>query len=350
MTKSEATLRTYATREEWLAARKGSIGSSDIPDLVGAKVDGREPKGMWWLWLKLRGLQGMEIADRERFEELEGKALASLNLEARTAMEPVIERWAQKQSGITIVDPGHAIVKCKAWPRFHCSPDGMVTAGLSGDRVMDWAITGAEYKTIHPYARRQWTKGDPSEYALYQAHWSMLLMGVDHYWIFGQVGFGDSRHDRLSYEVPRNDELCDLLREQAEKLLEYVDSDTPPPVDGFAKTTQAIRLLYKSKVPSPGRMVTLPPDGGWPDPKLDGRAISWAELDRERRYIADRLDELGRRDTQLKQAAELEMQRLKADRAVIPPERDGDPTVTYSMIRPKGKSPYSKPSRVYDDG
>lgn len=326
----KAELRTYPTRKEWLAAREGSTGGSGIVNILGVPIDGREPNGLWWEWLRSNPAARSAV-DEERYRELEAKTMLDpIELAVRQALEPAIERWGAERAGILIYDPGLAIVTNPAIPRAHASPDGLVveaTAEVSegAEVYARWATdpkTFTEYKTISPFARHHWSDDDPSEYAIYQAHWYGLIFGVPDCWIFGMVGYGGSESDRLAYHLEFSEELQALLREQHERFWKYVDEDREPPVEGFAKTTQAIRLLYKAH-PKGGRgaTITLPPEGGWlefPD-QDEAFATPWWALERELRDIDERQDELKRRREQLRQAIELEMGHHDAEVAVIPP-------------------------------
>jgi len=306
----------HATEADWLEARRKSIGGSGILDLLGIEIDGREPRGLWWLWLHHSPQRWETIGQdgRDRYREIETSGF-NVNLAARSAMEPVIQAWAEEENEISIFDPGdYCILRHPEDPRKHCSPDGLVVRppaevwslalGLGKD-----VDTFAEYKTISPFARHHWSATEPSLHALMQSVWYMGVTGFDHARVFGQVGFGDAPHDRLSYVVERNDELLGLMDEAFDEFWKHVDNDTEPPVDGFSKTTQAIRLLYRSRPKKEARMVSYASDSD------TGKKVLSASD--ELKLLKGQLDTLGRRKEQLRQEIEVEMGHLEADNLII---------------------------------
>ena len=326
----------HATEADWLEARRKSIGGSGILDLLGIEIDGREPRGLWWLWLHHSPQRWETIGQdgRDRYREIETSGF-NVNLAARSAMEPVIQAWAEEENEISIFDPrDYCILRHPEDPRKHCSPDGLVFSKKEMRPFMarigrhykrgEWKkyktfieegfLTGglntfAEYKTVSPFARHHWTPQEPSLHALMQSVWYMGVTGFDHARVFGQVGFGDAPHDRLSYVVERNDELLGLMDEAFDEFWKHVDNDTEPPVDGFSKTTQAIRLLYRSRPKKEARMVSYASDSD------EGAKIISASD--ELKLIKGQLDTLGRRKEQLRQEIEVEMGHLEADNLII---------------------------------
>lgn len=263
-------LENYPNRAAWLEARKRSLGGSDMGDLMGIEVDGHEPRGAWWLWVS-RNPEAWRVIGAEgqaRYQEIEQGFAKRLNFAARRAMEPVIEGWLSERIGRPIVDPGDFCIIRGGDPRQHFSPDGLIyrpdpqleAAGLVRTGGSEGLETAAEYKTVSPFAQYLW--GDePSEHALYQVQWSLGITGWESMVVGAQVGFGDdAERDRLVYTVERSEELIGLLREIAEDFWRHVDRDEPPPVDGFAGTTNAIRLYLKGRPKTEKKMVFLGPE------------------------------------------------------------------------------------------
>lgn len=106
----------------------------------------------------------------------------------------------------------------------------------------------------------------------------------------GDLAIMGSFHKFFIAGVERNDAFIALLIEKIEEFWHWVKVGTPPPLDGHAATTEAIRRLHPK---DSGDTVDLPPEAAKWSALLPGidEAISRLTLKREaiRNYIAEKI-------------------------------------------------------------
>ena len=187
-------------------ARVTSIGSSDVPALFGVSP--------WTtaydVWL-------------EKTEKLEGQPPEAPWLANGNLFEPVIMDWAERELEDHIVRDVHIEA-----PDFHLAAniDGVTqktSFPVEGKRVGGW---GQWSDSFDPDV----TDGVP-EYVIYQSHVHMICLETD--------GFSPdrtyvpvylNRRDQFHmFQVPRNDDLVDAIKEECVNFWEnHVQADTPP--------------------------------------------------------------------------------------------------------------------------
>lgn len=325
------------TEDDWHKVRQASIGSSDMIDLLGIPVDGREPRGQWWQWVRLNPNAWESIGEAGRFKyaEIERAQFSSINTRARLLMEQSIEAWLREDYGIPVYDPGPyavAVHKEKPW---HVSPDGLslldgfgmpldLTVRVDPHEALKQRVARAlSYKTLTWFARKHWPDESPSEYAFYQAQWEMMVLGTTEEIVAAQLNFGDSQSDRLKYDVPADPKVQELLGTIAEEFWRYVERDEPPPPEGWPAETAAIRVFYPGRKRDKKALVTVTFDPeDWTAKQADWEA--------RRQKIA----ELEREQERYKQEIEVALGLSRGDEAVIPKDED-DPVIwkRYEVTR-----------------
>lgn len=199
--------------KEQLALRRTGITGTDIPALVGMSPF-RTPLDVWLS--KVEGAEAESSEDMERGEFLEDG----------------VARWYAHRTGAaveqvgTIVHPKNNLVVC--------TPDRI--AKLNGERDLSIKVPG-------PYSREWGEAGtdDAPQYAIIQLQWELValreLRGIEAGDIAALIG------GRLSiYPVAADAELQGMLLEAAAKFWrDYVQTGTPPPVDGSESYSEFLK-------------------------------------------------------------------------------------------------------------
>ena len=328
---SRAIFEIYPDRAAWLEARRDSIGSSDLVSLLAPECVPGEPRGWLSIWAEknpaARARIVKDTTESERAEKMR------IRFAVGHALEPIISDALAERHVLNVVDPGDfTITRSPDLPGVHTSLDRLVFSGDADARYLAAFQAGveaamtvafnesgasfAELKSIDPFAQLKgdyWSKEEPGMYPILQGHHSLSIPGFEHidgFWVAGIIGYGgDPERDFLSYWIPRNEELCAMIRETWDRFLGYVRRDEEPPLDGYEDTQRAIRALYPAMAKEPAVSITLPPS-------------PWIE--RQNRYdaIGGEMERLGREKQQIANEVEYEMAQRRATVAVVPVSPD----------------------------
>jgi len=199
------------SREEWLAVRRRSIGGSDAAAIVGlnewsspyhvwADKTGRLPPQEETEAMRLG--RDLETYVASRFTEVTGKQVRRVN----------------------------SILQNMLYPFAHANVDRMIV----GENA------GLEVKTTSALNMKRFMNGEyPASYYVQCTHY-MAVTGAKKWYLAVLV----LNKDFLVLEIERNeDEISALMQAEAE-FWHYVESDTPPPVDGSDVTTETISTIF----------------------------------------------------------------------------------------------------------
>ena len=207
------THKTLNSREEWLEARKKSIGGSDAAAIVGASPY----KTNIALWEEKTGRQDFpDISDKEAVRY---GINAEEHLRALFALDfPEYEVFYQPNNFWTNTEYTFA----------HCSLDGWLT-----DHEGRFGVLEIKTSTIQGAAMKaKWNQRIPENYYIQLLH-SLLVTGADFailkakliYHVDGET-FAQIRHYRIDREEVRAD--LDFLEEAEREFAEHLKNDTPP--------------------------------------------------------------------------------------------------------------------------
>lgn len=208
-----------ADRERWLSLRKGRIGSSDIPAIVGLDS---------------------YISPYEKWAEWTGKiARADDNdhMWLGREMEPVIGRLFARRTGFP-VERADCLIQHQTDERFQASPDFWV--------LYDAAKRILEAKNANWKMREKWRGGAPVRHVV-QLNWQLGCCGIDEGHVAGLLGGSveDFEHDLFRFDPT----LFELCAEAALNFLEHVQTDTPPaPIAGDAKLIATLQGEREARV------------------------------------------------------------------------------------------------------
>lgn len=207
-------------REDWLAVRKGGIGSSD----AGAAVGLNPYKSQLELWLEKTGrdtaLPKLDPNDEES-PAYWGNVL-----------EPVVA-WHYSKRTKNKVRRINAVLQ-------HPDPDlAWMLANIDREVIGADDVQILECKTAGINGARLWKEGVP-EYVQLQVMHQLAVTGKQAADVAVLLG---GQHLEI-HRIERDEQMIARLIELERKFWEYVVTDTPPPADGSDSAEAALRCLY----------------------------------------------------------------------------------------------------------
>lgn len=204
-------------RAAWLEWRRQGVGASEIAVLCGLSPFASP----WSLYLTKRG----EIPE----EDLSGNPMVELGRRA----EGMLGDWFRDATGLHIIGEQTQVAHPEVdWQ--HATLDGYVVE--SPTSTIDDALGVAEIKVT---GDGEWDEV-PDHYAC-QVQWQMHVTGLGHAWL--PVLHRHSGAFRV-YEMERDDGVIAELVRLAGDFWQRIQSGTPPPIDGSAASTTALRAAY----------------------------------------------------------------------------------------------------------
>lgn len=199
-------------RESWLEERRHSIGGSDAAAIVGMS----EWSTPYTVWADKTG----RIPPKEDNESMR---------QGRDLEQYVATRFCEA-TGKKVRVHGE-IIRSKKYPFAH----GTIDRKVVGERA------GLECKTTSVLNLKRFKDGDfPANYYAQCVHY-LAVTGWER-WYLAVCVLG---REFLIFTIERNeDEIRALMEAEASFWTEYVEKDTPPPVDGLDPTGDALRTIY----------------------------------------------------------------------------------------------------------
>ncbi|MFJ7566470.1 YqaJ viral recombinase family protein [Herminiimonas sp. NPDC097707] len=208
------------SRDHWLAVRKGGIGSSDAAAAVGLNPYQSQLE----LWMIKTGRDG-------------GLPKVDPNDETSpmywgTLLEPIVAAHYTRRTG-NRVRKINAVLQ-------HPDPDkAWMLANIDREVVGASDVQILECKTAGEFGARLWRDGVP-EYIVCQVQHQLAVTGKASADVCVLVCGQEIRVTRIE----RDDVLIERLIELERRFWQYVETDTPPPVDGSDSADTALRCLY----------------------------------------------------------------------------------------------------------
>lgn len=209
------------SHDEWLAARRNSIGGSDA-----ATVLGKNPySSPFALWAEKTGtVEPEDISDREAVR-------LGTDLEQYVAM-----RWTEATGHK--VQRTNFIYKHPNYPFAHANPDRLL---VKGGRV-----EGLECKTTSNWDYiKQLRAGEiPAAWYCQCVHYMMVMDAAR--WHLAAIAFGDGFYH---FTIERDEAEIAALAEVERNFWQLVQTKTPPPVDGSEATGDTLKVIFKDSAP-----------------------------------------------------------------------------------------------------
>lgn len=256
------------SRDNWLAVRRGGIGSSDAAAAIGLNPY----QSQLALWMIKTGRDA-------NFPKVDPNDETS-PMYWGTLLEPIVATHYSRRTG-NRVRKVNAVLQ-------HPDPDkAWMLANIDREVIGTADVQILECKTAGEFGARLWRDGVP-EYVICQVQHQLAVTGK----AAADVCVLLCGQEIQVHRIERDEVLIAGLIALERRFWQYVESDTPPPADGSDSAEIALRCLY-------------PADAGQCLDLTDDRDLShtFADLVRVRQEIADRQE----REAQLKQQIQQRM-------------------------------------------
>jgi putative phage-type endonuclease len=207
----------FDTREEWLAARRLVVGSSDAAALFGY---GYSCQSIYSIWLeKTEGIAPTPTEDDQRRFDYGHMA------------EPFIRSVFEYEQNLTVhSDPSMTIRVSKEHPFMGASLDGWCV-DEDGEAV-------TELKFLGVHQRNEVKDGIHDKFAIQIQH-QLAVTGWKNGYLCVLVG-----NEPFIHKVPRNERIIQAIRKQSELFWKTVENRVPPEIDGSEATAKAVVMQY----------------------------------------------------------------------------------------------------------
>ena len=224
LTKPRPALRLVTTkampRDEWLAVRKGGIGSSDAAAAVGLNPY----KSQLELWMEKTGRDD-SLPKIDPHDEESPAYWGNI-------LEPIVASHYNKRSG-NRVRRINAVLQ-------HPDPSlSWMLANIDREVIGASDVQILECKTAGINGARLWKEGVP-EYVQLQVMHQLAVTGKQAADVAVLLG---GQHLEI-HRIERDEQMIVRLIELERRFWDYVVTDTPPPADGSDSADQALRCLY----------------------------------------------------------------------------------------------------------
>ena len=208
------------SRDDWLEVRRHGIGSSDAAAAVGLNPYQSQLE----LWMIKTGRDN----DLPKVDPNDDTSPMFWG----TMLEPIVAAHYTKRTG-------HRVRKVNAVLQ-HPDPDkSWMLANIDREVVGVGDVQILECKTAGEFGVRLWRDGVP-EYVQLQVQHQLAVTGKQ----AADVAVLVCGQELRIHRIVRDDALIQRLIELEAKFWHYVESDTPPPVDGSDSAAQALKCLY----------------------------------------------------------------------------------------------------------
>lgn len=205
-------------REDWLQARRRSIGASESAAIFGLGYASQSPLTVW----------ASKVHGEENFQETQRMKIGKL-------IEPALRTIFADQNGIDCESPGEfSIYRNPDYPWLGATLDGLALHP-------DHGPVPVEMKNVDFFQRAEWEAGEgPLKYQIQVQH-QLAVTGAPYAYLFGLIG----GNTPVTIPVPRNDRFInETLLPTLESFWGYVQRQEMPPVDGSEATARMLRTIW----------------------------------------------------------------------------------------------------------
>ncbi len=244
----------YTTREEWLEARRSSIGASESPGILG---HGYASDSAMATYASKLGILDDVIDETTR-----------RRMDIGTAIEPVIRELFTAETGLAVYNDAFdsgSYARCVSDERPH------VSASLDGE-IYNGVF---EAKNVDAFLRHDWDDAPPLRVQIQVQH-QMYVTGYTRAYVAALIG----GNELVIHEVERDEAFIQAMLPALDEFWDYVESKTPPPPDHTRATSEALWRLYPQ---DDGESVDLPPEALEWDESLQDLKKTIKKMEEERR-------------------------------------------------------------------
>lgn len=207
-------------RDDWLAIRKQGIGSSDAAAAVGLSPY-QSPLELWMI----KTGRDSELPKIDPKDETTPVYWGSL-------LEPIVAAHYTRRTG-NKVRRINAVLQ-------HPDPDkAWMLANIDREVIGAGDVQVLECKTAGEFGARLWRDGVP-DYVVCQVQHQLAVTGK----AAADVCVLICGQEIQVFRIQRDDALIGRLVELERQFWKFVETDTPPPVDGSDSADRALRCLY----------------------------------------------------------------------------------------------------------
>ncbi|MDK2906017.1 MAG: hypothetical protein PWR12_2095 [Eubacteriaceae bacterium] len=199
------------THDEWLGERRKGIGGSDAAAIIGLNP-WSTPYSVW----------------ADKTGRIPAKDDNEIMRQGRDLEQYVADRWMEATGK-----------RCRRRTKILSNPK-YPFALANVDRWVVGENAGLECKTTSSMNLKKYKGGEfPDNYYVQCVHY-MAVTNADR-WYLSVVILGKEHH---TFTIERDEEEIQALMESERSFWQFVESDTPPPVDGLDPTTNTINAVY----------------------------------------------------------------------------------------------------------
>lgn len=206
----------FASREEWLEARRGGVGGSDVAAILGLSK-----------WASPLSLYCRKVGITDDDEENEAMKWGHI-------LEPHVVAALSDEAGVEIDHIDNAIVRHPEFPALFCSPDGITREDTP--RLV-------EAKTTHAFKASEWDEGPPEMY-WHQVQHSLECCDIDRALIAVLIGGQVFRWCEIERDPDWWGNHGDALLDFARRIIE----EDPPPVTGSDADDAVLGEMFPSEM------------------------------------------------------------------------------------------------------
>lgn len=210
-------IKAFESRKDWLEARRGYIGGSDAPIILGVTT-WSSPLQVWHQKIGAAEIES-NVLERQKW----GNRLESAIREAYT------EETGRKVSA----DPPHSFRVSKEHPIVAASLDGVV------DEFDERGPGVLQIKTADAFTKAKWKDEPPLEYQVQVQH-EMAASGYK--WASLAVLFGGNTF--FYFDIPRDQQFIDAMIAAEYDFWKHVTDGVPPSPSGAEGDTRILTSLY----------------------------------------------------------------------------------------------------------
>ena len=213
-------------RLSWLERRRGGVGASDVPVLMG------KAPGHWAspysIWAEKVGLTPIteESSPAQRVGQM---------------LEPLIAELFEAETGLYVA--GEQMMIWRPGEPHFATVDGLVVESDQSSITDALGVFEAKY-TTEPLG--PWEAEHLEQYTI-QANWAMHCADLDHAWLVVLC-----RSTLHVYELERDQPLIDEAVAVADRFWDYVERRESPPADGTRATTRALLAVHPTSTEDQG--------------------------------------------------------------------------------------------------
>lgn len=206
------------SREDWLMWRRKGIGGSDTSIVCGLN----KYKSPVELWMDKSGMIDPEEAGEAAYWG--------------SILEPIVRNEFSKRTSLKVTIEKHILQHSKH-PFMLANVDGIVNDPVYGKCIF-------EAKTSSVYRIDEWENTIPEAYQLQVQHY-MAVTGFKGAYVAVLIGGNQFKWQFIK----RDDEIIKMLVKLEQDFWHYVESNTPPPLDGSEAARLLLDRLYPNSKP-----------------------------------------------------------------------------------------------------